>query len=373
MGGAAVLDLLQHGRPIQRLVTVTEGMPVAIVVEGSANRYLTGPLPTIAEGSLLPDSYSFERGQSRAASRNAVGDGEDVECVMGERTQDCPVATPGEAVTLASIVEKETGKAAERPMIAGVYCNRLRIGMKLDADPTVIYPVTKGKPLGRRILRGAQRRQRLQHLSPCRPEARSPIRARTALSPSSIRRRPRRSISLPMAAAAMSSPRRWPNTMRTSPNGMRFAGKGSRCEQSWNWPGTDVLGLCCFSVRGLPVAVMIARTGKWRASPANRSSTAWSCSCARARSEHSSCRRCRLSAISCAPPVRSTGHPDVGNGPDQPLSARLALSFGDALVADASTGDVADALFRPGISPCPTEAVVEHHERLADFELTDGG
>ena len=54
---------------------------------------------------------------------------------------------------LASIVEKETGKAAERPMIAGVYCNRLRIGMKLDADPTVIYPVTKGKPLGRRILR----------------------------------------------------------------------------------------------------------------------------------------------------------------------------------------------------------------------------
>jgi UPF0755 protein len=58
-----------------------------------------------------------------------------------------------QAVTLASIVEKETGKASERPMIAGVYCNRLRIGMKLDADPTVIYPVTKGKPLGRRILR----------------------------------------------------------------------------------------------------------------------------------------------------------------------------------------------------------------------------
>jgi len=58
-----------------------------------------------------------------------------------------------QAVILASIVEKETGKASERPTIAGVYCNRLRIGMKLDADPTVIYPVTKGKPLGRRILR----------------------------------------------------------------------------------------------------------------------------------------------------------------------------------------------------------------------------
>jgi UPF0755 protein len=70
-----------------------------------------------------------------------------------KRSFDCPVATPEEAVTLASIVEKETGKPAERPMVAGVYCNRLRIGMKLDADPTVIYPVTKGKPLGRRILR----------------------------------------------------------------------------------------------------------------------------------------------------------------------------------------------------------------------------
>jgi UPF0755 protein len=70
-----------------------------------------------------------------------------------KRSTDCPIALPDQAVTLASIVEKETGKASERPMIAGVYCNRLRIGMKLDADPTVIYPVTKGKPLGRRILK----------------------------------------------------------------------------------------------------------------------------------------------------------------------------------------------------------------------------
>jgi UPF0755 protein len=70
-----------------------------------------------------------------------------------KRSGDCPLASPEEAVILASIVEKETGKATERPMIAGVYCNRLKIGMKLDADPTVIYPVTKGKPLGRRILK----------------------------------------------------------------------------------------------------------------------------------------------------------------------------------------------------------------------------
>jgi UPF0755 protein len=70
-----------------------------------------------------------------------------------KRSTNCPIATPEQAIILASIVEKETGKASERPQIAGVYCNRLKIGMKLDADPTVIYPVTKGKPLGRRILR----------------------------------------------------------------------------------------------------------------------------------------------------------------------------------------------------------------------------
>jgi UPF0755 protein len=70
-----------------------------------------------------------------------------------KRSTDCPVATPEQAVILASIVEKETGKASERPMVARVYCNRLRISMKLDADPTFIYPITKGKPLGRRPLR----------------------------------------------------------------------------------------------------------------------------------------------------------------------------------------------------------------------------
>jgi UPF0755 protein len=76
-----------------------------------------------------------------------------IDALWPNRSNDCPVATPDDAIILASIVEKETGKPGERPMIAGVYCNRLRIGMKLDADPTVIYPVTKGKPLGRRILK----------------------------------------------------------------------------------------------------------------------------------------------------------------------------------------------------------------------------
>jgi UPF0755 protein len=156
MGGSAILDLLQHGKPLQRLVTVTEGMPSIIVQEKLAsNPYLTGPLPDIAEGSLLPDSYGYERGEARAAlvKRMQAAMTKTLAQLWPKRSTDCPLATPEQAVILASIVEKETGKPAERPTIAGVYCNRLKIGMKLDADPTVIYPVTKGKPLGRRILK----------------------------------------------------------------------------------------------------------------------------------------------------------------------------------------------------------------------------
>jgi UPF0755 protein len=156
MGGASVLDLLQHGKPLQRLVTVTEGMPSIIVEEKLAsNPYLTGSDPDIPEGSVLPDSYGYQRGEARSAlvARMQKAMAKTVAELWPKRSTDCPVTTPEQAVILASIVEKETAKPAERPMIAGVYCNRLRIGMKLDADPTVIYPVTKGKPLGRRILK----------------------------------------------------------------------------------------------------------------------------------------------------------------------------------------------------------------------------
>ena len=156
MGGAAILELLQHGKPLQRLITVTEGMPSIIVSEKlAANPYLAGPTPDIREGSLLPDSYGYQRGETRAAlvARMQKAMARTIDALWPKRSADCPIATPEQAIILASIVEKETGKRAERPMIAGVYCNRLRIGMKLDADPTVIYPVTKGKPLGRRILK----------------------------------------------------------------------------------------------------------------------------------------------------------------------------------------------------------------------------
>ncbi|HEY8434802.1 MAG TPA: endolytic transglycosylase MltG [Sphingomicrobium sp.] len=156
MGGSSILDLLQHGKPLLRLITVTEGMPSIIVEEKLAsNKYLSGPLPPVPEGSVLPDSYSYQRGDTRLAlvARMQAAMKKTIAQLWPKRSGDCPVTTPDDAITLASIVEKETAKANERPMVAGVYCNRLKIGMKLDADPTVIYPVTKGKPLGRRILK----------------------------------------------------------------------------------------------------------------------------------------------------------------------------------------------------------------------------
>lgn len=154
--GAAVLDLLQHGQPVQRLVTIPEGMPSVLVQDALASTpHLVGEAPLPAEGSVLPDSYGYQRGETRVAVMNRMQQAMDraLDELWPGRTGECPVASKAEAVTLASIVEKETAKPSERPTIAGVYCNRLKIGMKLDADPTVIYPITKGRPLGRRIRR----------------------------------------------------------------------------------------------------------------------------------------------------------------------------------------------------------------------------
>jgi UPF0755 protein len=149
-----VLDILQHGRPIQRLITIPEGMPSILVHERlMAAAQLVGPVPVPEEGSVLPDSYSYQRGESRAAvlRRMQAAMAKTLDTLWPTRNARSVVRDRREALILASIVEKETGKPSERAMVAGVYSNRLRRGMKLDADPTVIYPITRGKPLGRRI------------------------------------------------------------------------------------------------------------------------------------------------------------------------------------------------------------------------------
>ncbi len=149
-----ILNLLQHGRPVQRLVTIPEGMPSVLVHERlMRNPYLTGAIPVPREGTVLPNSYSFQRGEARAAVLERMRSAMRTELarLWAARRPGSAVTTPEQAIILASIVEKETGKPSERRMVAGVYTNRLRRGIPLQADPTVIYPVTRGRPLGRRI------------------------------------------------------------------------------------------------------------------------------------------------------------------------------------------------------------------------------
>jgi UPF0755 protein len=153
---AYILALLQDSRTLQRLVVIPEGLPSVLVQERLMRiPSLTGAVPVPAEGSVLPDSYAYQRGESRAAvlERMQKAMRATLDKLWAARKPGLPVATRQEAIILASIVEKETGKPSERRMVAGVYANRLRQRMPLQADPTVIYPVTLGRPLGRRILR----------------------------------------------------------------------------------------------------------------------------------------------------------------------------------------------------------------------------
>ena len=149
-----ILSILQGGKTLTRLVTIPEGMPSILVQERlMANDELTGDVAVPQEGSVLPDSYAFDKGEPRAAvlKRMQAAMDKALAKLWAERAPNTIAKSPQEAIILASIVEKETAIAKERPMVAGVYSNRLRKNMMLQADPTIIYPITRGKPLGRRI------------------------------------------------------------------------------------------------------------------------------------------------------------------------------------------------------------------------------
>ena len=149
-----ILAAFQSGDVIRRFVTIPEGLPSILVQERLiAQEQLTGEVSVPAEGSVLPDTYDFERGEARSAlvERMQAAMSTFLAQAWEKRGPNAVVKTPREAIILASIVEKETAKAAERRMVAGVLSNRVRIGMQLGADATTIYPITKGKPLGRRI------------------------------------------------------------------------------------------------------------------------------------------------------------------------------------------------------------------------------
>ncbi|MBI1239703.1 MAG: endolytic transglycosylase MltG [Alphaproteobacteria bacterium] len=160
---AEIMRLLVEGRSILHRITIAEGLTVAkILRQLDEHPQLSGTVENQPEeGRILPETYLFTRGTTRAelVARMVADHDAVLDALWETRQEGLPLATKEEAVILASIVEKETGIASERPRVAAVFINRLRRGMKLQSDPTIIYGITQGEPLGRGIraseLRGA--------------------------------------------------------------------------------------------------------------------------------------------------------------------------------------------------------------------------
>lgn len=155
-----IVELLKSGKSILYSVSVPEGLTVKQTFKRlTDDPVLEGDLPSElpAEGSLMPDTYKFSRGTKRSdilqqmlAAQKTL-----VDQIWQRRDSDLPISTRDEFVTLASIVEKETGRADERPRVASVFINRLEKGMRLQSDPTIIYGIFggDGKPADRPIYR----------------------------------------------------------------------------------------------------------------------------------------------------------------------------------------------------------------------------
>jgi UPF0755 protein len=149
---AQVIHKLGTGDIVHHRITIPEGLTSQQAVDIlNASDVLVGQIPTPPEGAILPETYEVTRGEQRATVLQRMMDARDrlVGQLWAHHKPGLPINTADQAVTLASIVEKETALPDERPRVAAVYVNRLRQGMKLQADPTVIYGVTGGAPLGR--------------------------------------------------------------------------------------------------------------------------------------------------------------------------------------------------------------------------------
>jgi len=151
---AQVLADIRAGKVVRRVITIPEGWTSGMALDAvNASPDLTGTAVEPPEGSLLPNTYDIQRGETREAVLQRMRDAHDklLAELWANRQAGLPLNSPEEAVTLASIVEKETGVAAERPRVAAIFVNRLRAGMLLQSDPTIIYGLSKGRPLGRGI------------------------------------------------------------------------------------------------------------------------------------------------------------------------------------------------------------------------------
>jgi UPF0755 protein len=148
----AILGMIRAGKIVRHLVTIPEGAS-SVQVAGilNANPVLTGHVSPPPEGSVMPQTYDLERDQDRndvlqtmMAAQNKLA-----RALWADRKPGLPYKNIEQALTMASIVEKETALPAERAHVAAVYINRLRQGVRLEADPTIIYGLTQGRPLGR--------------------------------------------------------------------------------------------------------------------------------------------------------------------------------------------------------------------------------
>jgi UPF0755 protein len=153
-----VIDQMVNGRQVLHSLTIPEGLTSEQIVQRLRDSdMLAGDVVDIPkEGALLPETYKFPRGfpRSKLIAKMQDDHRKVVEQIWAKRAKDLPLSTPFELVTLASIVEKETGKTEERPRVAAVFVNRLRKHMRLQSDPTIVYGIVGGKgSLGRGILR----------------------------------------------------------------------------------------------------------------------------------------------------------------------------------------------------------------------------
>jgi UPF0755 protein len=142
-----VFAVLRTGQPVQHHVTIPEGLTapqiVAVLARAEA---LSGADAPIAEGSVLPQTYAYTYGTPRAAilARASAALDRTLDQAWAERAPDLPIASPRDALILASIVERETARPEERPLVAAVFLNRLRLGMRLQSDPTVVFSASQG-------------------------------------------------------------------------------------------------------------------------------------------------------------------------------------------------------------------------------------
>ena len=146
-----VYETLAEGKAVLYPFTASEGLTSAQIIRAMATvKTLTGDVTDIpAEGTMLPETYMTPRGMSRAALVKIMKDAQTkiIDELWEARQEGLPLKSKEEAIILASIVEKETGVGAERDVVAGVFINRLRKGMRLQTDPTIIYGISRGEPL----------------------------------------------------------------------------------------------------------------------------------------------------------------------------------------------------------------------------------